>query len=88
MIGTRVILDETAVNQYLAEEGLEEGFAQLETVMYQGGGTARGMPCALLVATVDGRKVLVKTTLKSLIVATDGLNAKASMMLGDDWRGP
>jgi hypothetical protein len=88
MIPCTIVTTEEAVNEYLTEHQLMDGFAPLEAVLLQLEGTAGGLPCAMLVAEIGGRKVLIKTTLRMLLAATRALNGVAEDKLGKGWIGP
>lgn len=62
----RLILDAQAVDGYLEEHGLAEGFAPIDAVLLQLMGTEAGEPCAMIVIDVEGKKRLAKTTLSLL----------------------
>jgi hypothetical protein len=64
MIPLTIMLGPNDVNAYLEEHGLDEGFCPLEAVLLQQHGATRsGQPAVLLVATVNGKRVVIKTTL-------------------------
>jgi hypothetical protein len=73
MTTVRVLLHENEVNDYLAENGLEEGNVPLETVCLQAGGTIGGKPAVLLIATIDGQKRVIKTTFNLFDMIRGGL---------------
>ncbi len=83
----RVILDEQLVNDFVRERGLEYGAERLEAVLMQLHGTSRGMPCAMLVFEVEGKPVMVKTTLRNFLIAAKSLETCAEMHLGKNWQG-
>jgi len=77
MISTQLVLYEEAVDEYLEKNGLMSGNYLLEAVLLQLEGTITGQPAVLLVATVDGKKRVIKTTLNTMIAATGGLRSAA-----------
>ena len=87
MLRCEIITNEESVNNYLKEYELEEGFTPLEAVLLQVDGTEQHLPTALLIATVDGKKRVIKTSLRMLLSATGALNAVAERHLGPNWRG-
>lgn len=60
----QLILDGQAVNEYLAEHGLEHGNVPIDAVLLQAGGSAAGAPCVMLIVSIDGRKHVIKTTFR------------------------
>jgi len=84
-----VILDEQDVAKYLREHGLTFGYHELEAALIQYGdnGDPRPAPCALLVVDVDGKKCLVKTSLRLFITIAETLDAAAKREHGEHWRG-
>lgn len=77
MISTQLLLHEEAVDTYLTENGLMDGCVQLEAILLQLEGTVTGQPAVMLVATIDGKKRVIKTTLNTMIAATGGLRSSA-----------
>lgn len=83
-----IVVHEKAVNEYLTERNLMDGFVPLEAVLLQLEGTSGGLPCVMMVAEVDGKKVLIKTSLRMLLAATRALNGVVEDKLGKGWIGP
>lgn len=88
MISLNVIVDPNGANEFLEKHGLQEDPALLEAVLLQGNGMESGLPAVLLVATIDGKKRVIKTSLRALLAASGGLNAATERVLGPNWRGP
>ncbi len=88
MIGLNIKLSDKDVNAYLEAHQLREDVNDLEDVVLIAGGTAEGLPAVLLVGTIDGKKRVLKTTLRLLVSATQALNARTEQELGAGWRGP
>lgn len=61
-----VLLGEEEVDAYLKEHGLEEGFVPLEAALLQLHGTQDGKPAIMLIAEVDGKKRVIKTSVHIL----------------------
>lgn len=70
-----VLVDETVVNDFLTEHGLEQGAAPVETALLQYEGTVNGEPALMLVIDVAGRKVLAKTTLRLMDATVRAMQA-------------
>ena len=68
-----VLLYENEVNTFIAKHGLQYGVIPLETVLLQYQGTVTGAPAVMLVFELEGRKVLVKTTLRIMDFAVHAM---------------
>lgn len=68
-----VLVDLQRVNDYLSEHGLEEGYVELEHVLLQAEGMQSGAAAVLLVATIDGKKRLIKTSFNLFDMARGAL---------------
>lgn len=88
MTPLKIITDPERVAEYLEEHSLLWGNVLLEAVLLQHGGTDGGLPAVLLIGTVDGKKRVIKTTLRLFMTATEAMSAVAETTLGPDWRGP
>jgi hypothetical protein len=77
MMITRLLLSEEAVDTYLEENDLLSGNVPLEAILLQLEGTVTGQPAVLLIATVDGKKRVIKATLNTVIAAAGGLRSAA-----------
>lgn len=75
MSTTSVIFEESAVNEYIERYGLQRGSHVLEAVLLQLQGTVTQRPCAMLIAEVEGKKRVIKTTLDTLDNAVKALRA-------------
>lgn len=74
----RVILGEHATNVYIAEHGLDRGYASIEVAMLQPYVTEYDYPAVLLVIGAEGgAQVLARTTLRALEDAMAALRALA-----------
>ncbi len=88
MIGLNIKLSDGDVIAYLEQHELVDDVNALEDVVLIAGGTTDGRPAVLLVGTIDGKKRVLKTTLRLLYNAVQALNARTEQELGPDWRGP
>jgi len=85
MVHTEIRTTEEGVNEYLTQNNLMDESVLLEAALLQLEGTLSGQPCALLIATVDGKKRVIKTTLNMLIAITAGLKGGAER---EGWKQP
>lgn len=85
MHATQLLLSEASVDAYLTDHGLMEGACPVRAVLLQLHGTVGGQPAAMFVVEVDGKKVIAKITLNTLIAVTGGLRAAAER---EGWRQP
>lgn len=85
MHGVQVKLEATDVDAYLEEHKLETGGGLLEVAALQLHGMQSGQPAVLLVGTIDGKKVLLKTSLNMMIAMTAGLRGGAEVR---GWKQP
>jgi hypothetical protein len=85
---TKVILDPGDVNEYLDDHKLTQGFVEFDTILFQERGTTTGAPCVLMAVEIDGKKHLVKTTLRLWLAIGQALDGAAKRVHGEHWRGP
>jgi hypothetical protein len=85
LTATRLLLSEEAVDAYLTDHGLQEGACPVRAVLLQLHGTTSGQPAVMFVVEVDGKKVIAKITLNTLIAVTGGMRAGAER---EGWRQP
>lgn len=83
----RVLVDETEVNNFLTEHGLEQGAAPIEVALLQYEGTVAGGPALMLVLDVGGRKVLAKTTLRLMDMAVHAMLGAVERLDADAAKG-
>lgn len=74
-----VIANDEAVNEYLVEHKLENGFVPISVALLQSHGMASGQPAVMLVAEVDGRKILLKTSLQILETMCSAMRAASGV---------
>lgn len=89
MLPYQLIVDPAAAEEYFTKNDLTaEPFANVEAILLQHNATAEGLPAAVLVMTIDGKKRIAKITLRALVAVAGALNARAERDLGLNWRGP
>lgn len=81
MVKADMILDEVAVNEYLIDHGLEDGFVEPDAYLLQLEGTAAGAPCVMItVKAADGSMLLLKTPLEMLEVIARTMRARVEYL--------
>jgi hypothetical protein len=80
-----LLLSEESVDEYLTKHDLLVGAQPVSAALLQLHGTVSGQPAAMFIVEVDGKKVVAKMTLNTLIAITGGLRAAAER---DGWRQP
>jgi hypothetical protein len=75
----QVILDALRVNEYLTDHKLTSGWREIEAILLQHAGMASGQPAAMLVIEIDGKKAVVKTSLRILETACRAMRAASGI---------
>lgn len=88
MNGIRILIEDGDIDAYLKKHGLEHDVNLVEDAVLIPGGMVDGRPAVLLVGTIDGKKRVLKTSLRLLICASQAMNTRIEMELGPGWRGP
>jgi hypothetical protein len=76
---TEMITKDEAVNAYVIEHGLITGYVEPRVALLQREGTSSGQPAIMLVVEVEGKKVLVKTSLPMLEIITSTMRAASGV---------
>lgn len=69
----QLILHPDQVNAYLEEHELESSFHTIEAILMHMGGVAGGKSAVMIVATIEGKKHIFKTSLDIFAVAAKAM---------------
>ena len=86
--GLQILIEDGDISAFIDSHQLEYDVNVLEQVVLLPEGMQNGFPAVMLVGTIDGKKRVLKTSLRLLITAAQALNARTEQELGPGWRGP
>ncbi len=87
MPGLKILIEDGDIDAFIAKHELEHDVQELEDAVLLPGGCVDGRPSVLLVGTIDGKKRVLKTTLRLLLTAAQAMNARTEQEMGPGWRG-
>lgn len=88
MANARVLIEDGDVEAFIRKNDLVDDVNLLEEFVMLHEGTVEGLPTVLMVGTIDGKKRVLKTTLRLFLTAGQAMNGAAERELGPGWRGP
>jgi len=79
---TMTLMGEREVEAYLTDYGLTEGFVRIDAALLGRGQMSSGQPALMLVIQVDGKHVLVKTSLQMMETICSTMRAACGLPRG------